>query len=123
MKTQYLLQVEQYENADPNFVVVGFINFLFDSQEDASYFYYDQYPGHRSLNKYGDWTSGWSSHDDLRFRVVPYSGQDVRTIIGGDAEASARVRTLNLQVYLKYCRPHKYVTPKIDWTGCEEYMP
>lgn len=115
-KPKYVLEIEEHIASAPHFVRVGYINFKFASQEDASYFYYDQYPGHRSINRYGDWTSDCGLVDKLRYRVVAYASQNLNVREYLNEALSARIKYLNQQAVYKHYKPSKYVVPKFDWT-------
>ena len=109
-----VLEAQRY-TPGPLFIHVGYVNFVFESRQEAAEFYYEQYPGHRSINRDGNWTSDWSAYDGLRYIVVRYTGQDIKKREDMSDIVAASLNRMDEDVQTKHHAPQRYNPPIMTW--------
>lgn len=118
---QFVLEAQRQERPQQrglmcHYVHAGYVKFLFSSRAGAAEFYYDQYPALRPINRYEDYTSAWCADDNLRYRVIPYTGQDLDIRDTNFPLSIASLEHMDKQADLKQWHPKEYRPRLPDWS-------
>lgn len=112
---RYVMEAQMYTNSYPKFLTVGYVDFIFDTRAEAHEFYYDQYPGMRSINRDENYISDWSPVDGLRYLVVPYTGQDTKVRTEAYPICIAALERMDREVRVKNFHPDRYRPRRVIW--------